>query len=68
MRRWLDNGGKLLAERAHHARRLGRSRAAYDVAEQVWAAAVRGPYSSPDGEKLPRLTSLFNLFNLPRGD
>lgn len=65
MRRWLDNDGELLAERARHARRLGRPRAAYDVAEQVWAAAVRGPYPSPDGKNLPGLTSLLNLFHLP---
>lgn len=68
MRRWLDNSGELLADRAHHARGLGRPRAAYEVAGHAWAAAGRGPYASPDGEKLPRLTSLLNLFNLPRGD
>ena len=68
MQRWLDNSGELLVERARHARGLGRPRAAYEVAELAWAAAGRGPYASPDGEKLPRLTSLLNLFNLPRGD
>jgi 1,2-diacylglycerol 3-beta-galactosyltransferase len=40
---WLDRGQALLAERAQSARRLGRPRAAYKVAEQVWAAAERGP-------------------------
>ena len=68
MQRWLDNSGELLVERARHARGLGRPRAAYEVAELAWAAAGRGPYASPDNEKLPRLTSLLNLLNLPRGD
>jgi 1,2-diacylglycerol 3-beta-galactosyltransferase len=40
---WLDRGGELLATRAQNARRLGRPRAAYEVAERVWAAAERGP-------------------------
>jgi 1,2-diacylglycerol 3-beta-galactosyltransferase len=40
---WLDRGQALLTERAQSARRLGRPRAAYEVAEQVWAAAERGP-------------------------
>jgi 1,2-diacylglycerol 3-beta-galactosyltransferase len=35
---WLDQGGKLLAQRAENARRLGRPRAAFDIAELVWAA------------------------------
>ncbi len=41
---WLDRGQALLTERAQSARRLGRPRAAYEIAEQVWAAAERGPY------------------------
>ena len=41
---WLDRGQALLTERAQSARRLGRPRAAYEIAEQVWAAADRGPY------------------------
>ncbi len=40
---WLANGGMLLRERAENARRLGRPRAAYTVAEEVWALAERGP-------------------------
>jgi len=39
---WLDQGGKLLAQRAENARRIGRPRAAYDIAELVWAAAKTG--------------------------
>jgi 1,2-diacylglycerol 3-beta-galactosyltransferase len=38
---WLARGGELLARRAACARRLGRPRAAYDVADLVWAAAER---------------------------
>lgn len=40
---WLAGGGELLAQRARNASRLGYPRAAYDVAELAWAAAVRGP-------------------------
>jgi 1,2-diacylglycerol 3-beta-galactosyltransferase len=40
---WLTNGGKLLTQRAQNAKRLGWPRAAYDVAELAWAAAVHGP-------------------------
>jgi 1,2-diacylglycerol 3-beta-galactosyltransferase len=40
---WLDRDGALLAQRARNARRLGRPRAAYDVADQAQAAAERGP-------------------------
>jgi len=36
---WLARGGELLARRAACARRLGRPRAAYDVADLTWAAA-----------------------------
>lgn len=36
---WLAQEGALLAERARHARRLGCPRAAYTIAEQVWASA-----------------------------
>jgi UDP-N-acetylglucosamine:LPS N-acetylglucosamine transferase len=35
---WLDRDGALLAERAQNARRLGHPRAAYEIAERVWAA------------------------------
>jgi 1,2-diacylglycerol 3-beta-galactosyltransferase len=40
---WLAGGGELLAQRAQNAKRLGRPRAAYDVAKLAWAAALRGP-------------------------
>jgi 1,2-diacylglycerol 3-beta-galactosyltransferase len=38
---WLARGGELLARRAACARRLGRPRAAYEVADLAWAAAER---------------------------
>jgi 1,2-diacylglycerol 3-beta-galactosyltransferase len=40
---WLLGGGALLAQRAANARRLGRPRAAYEVARLAWEAAERGP-------------------------
>ncbi len=36
---WLTGGGELLATRSENARRLGRPRAAYEVAELAFAAA-----------------------------
>jgi 1,2-diacylglycerol 3-beta-galactosyltransferase len=40
---WFEKDAALLAERAEHARRLGRPRAAHEVAAHAWAAAERGP-------------------------
>jgi 1,2-diacylglycerol 3-beta-galactosyltransferase len=42
---WLDRGGELLAQRARNAKRLGRPRAAFDIAELAWEAAARGPHA-----------------------
>ncbi len=39
---WLDMNGKLLAERARNARRLGHPRAAYEAADLIWDAALSG--------------------------
>ncbi|MCX8025905.1 MAG: hypothetical protein N3A60_11955, partial [Thermanaerothrix sp.] len=39
----LLNDRALLHQRAENAKRLGRPRAAYDVAELVWEAAQTGP-------------------------
>ncbi len=41
---WLADDGKLLNECAHNAARIGRPRAAYDVADLVWEAVQHGPY------------------------
>ena len=40
---WLEKDAALLAERAENARRLGRPRAAYEIAAHAWEAAKRGP-------------------------
>ena len=47
MYHWLDQDGALLAERARNARRLGRPRAAYEVAARAWKAAEQGPAARP---------------------
>jgi 1,2-diacylglycerol 3-beta-galactosyltransferase len=36
---WLDQDARLLTQRAENARRMGRPRAAFDIAELVWAVA-----------------------------
>ena len=38
---WLDQDGRVLAERAQHARHLGRPHAAYDIADMIWEVAMR---------------------------
>ena len=40
---WLQAGRKLLDERAANARRIGFPRAAFDIADLVWQAALEGP-------------------------
>jgi 1,2-diacylglycerol 3-beta-galactosyltransferase len=50
---WLDQDAVLLAERAENARKLGRPRAAYEVAAHAWAAAERGP--GPVSSRLVRV-------------
>jgi len=64
---WLAQDGALLAERARNARRLGHPRAAYDVAEQVWAAAQRGPRvkASHHIRERPRLVELLSRHGVP---
>jgi 1,2-diacylglycerol 3-beta-galactosyltransferase len=52
MYHWIASGGNLLAQCSENAKRLGYPRSAYDVAELVWAAAVRGPRVSA-GSSLP---------------
>jgi 1,2-diacylglycerol 3-beta-galactosyltransferase len=67
---WLDRGGALLAERAQNARRLGRPRAAYDVAEHAWAAAGRGPSTRTGLQILgrPKLIELLKRYGVPWGE
>ena len=64
---WLDGDGARLIERAAAAQRLGRPRAAFDIAEQAFTAAARG--ARPMDKKLidfPRLTDLLDRFKVPR--
>ncbi len=49
---WLEHDGRLLGERSDHARRLGRPRAAFDIAESVWALAQGGPRSLPENRRI----------------
>ena len=64
---WLEKGGQGLAQCAANARRLGRPRAAYEVAELAWAAALRGPQRIPraDWLHLSKLTELLDSFHVP---
>jgi UDP-N-acetylglucosamine:LPS N-acetylglucosamine transferase len=39
---WLDGNGMMLSQRAQNARRLGRPRAAYEIAKRVWALVEGG--------------------------
>jgi 1,2-diacylglycerol 3-beta-galactosyltransferase len=57
---WLNDNGKLLAERAANAVLLGKPNAAFDVADQAYMAARRGP--SQHRHQLSR-RSLIDLFN-----
>jgi 1,2-diacylglycerol 3-beta-galactosyltransferase len=64
---WLAGDRALLRERAQSAQRLGRPQAAYEIAEQVWAAAKRG---SPERADRPiavqsKLIALLNRFGIP---
>ena len=70
MYHWLDQGGARLAQHAQNARRLGRPRAAYDVAELAWAAAERGPHTKT-GSKIPgrlKLIALLKRHGVPWRD
>jgi 1,2-diacylglycerol 3-beta-galactosyltransferase len=49
---WLEKDAVLLAERSENARRLGRPRAAHEIAAHAWAAAARGP--GPVSRRLAR--------------
>jgi hypothetical protein len=35
---WLENDRRIYHQQALHARKLGHSQAAYDVADLIWAA------------------------------
>jgi hypothetical protein len=40
MAHWLENDRLYYRQQAENARRLGRPRAAFDIAEQIWALAM----------------------------
>jgi len=67
---WLEHDDQLLSERAENARRLGRPRAAYDVAELTWQVAQRGPQhrSLRMAAHLPKLVDLLDRFGVPWKD
>jgi UDP-N-acetylglucosamine:LPS N-acetylglucosamine transferase len=67
---WLDRDGTLLTERARNARRLGRPRAAHDVAERAWQAAERGPVTKSALSILarPKLIELLTRFGITWGE
>jgi len=63
---WLLDDGKLLKERAANAAQLGRPRAAYDIADLAWRAALRGPMKKESSQivGLPNLIELFRRLNV----
>jgi len=65
---WLLRGGEGLAQCAENARRLGKPRAAYDVAERAWAVAQAGPGPASRLRLLhrSRLVTLLRRFQVPR--
>jgi 1,2-diacylglycerol 3-beta-galactosyltransferase len=64
---WLARDRALLRERAQSAQRLGRPQAAYEIAEQVWATAKRGPHERADRPIAvqSKLIALLNRFGIP---
>ena len=63
---WLDGDQALMRERAANARRIGKPRAALEVAELAFQAAAQGAH--PLDKKLidfPRLTALLDRFEVP---
>ena len=59
---WLEHDGRLLAERAGNAARLGQPQAAYTVAELAWLAAQHGPYRRA-GRRMNARTRLMELLS-----
>jgi UDP-N-acetylglucosamine:LPS N-acetylglucosamine transferase len=65
---WLADDGRLLRQAAQQARRLGRPRAAYEIADRIWALALQGPVRLGRLERLARLlpgtAALLDRFNV----
>ncbi|MBP7688934.1 MAG: hypothetical protein KA765_13540, partial [Thermoflexales bacterium] len=66
MAHWLSNDQVVLKERSANAVKLGRPRAAYDIVEQAWALAQRGPVTMESAQivGLPNIIELFERFNV----
>ncbi len=65
---WLDQDGVLLADRTAQARRIGKPRAALDIAELAWQAAAQGPHPLRQGppQQLLDLLQWFDIdINVP---
>jgi 1,2-diacylglycerol 3-beta-galactosyltransferase len=60
MAHWMRDGGALLSQRAENAKRLGRPRAAFDVADLAWQAARDGERREPD-RRLPGRNGVLDL-------
>lgn len=67
---WLEHQGAELADRADHARRLGRPQAACQVADLAWEAAQQGPQRRERrlGADSPLLRDLLRSFDLRIAD
>ncbi len=65
---WMQNDGLLLKERAQTAAKLGRPRAALEVAELAYQAALRGRLSHRHAFSRPTLIDLFNRNKVRWGD
>jgi 1,2-diacylglycerol 3-beta-galactosyltransferase len=63
---WLEDGGRLLAERAEKARQIGRPEAAYDIAERVWHAGEELRAEQADqAEERSKLGELLSRYDVP---
>jgi 1,2-diacylglycerol 3-beta-galactosyltransferase len=59
---WLANGGEGLAECSQNSRRLGRPRAAFDVAALAWKQAQLGPQARPERNIPEEIQKLVDRF------
>jgi 1,2-diacylglycerol 3-beta-galactosyltransferase len=66
LRHWLADDGRLLAEKAQNARRIGRPRAAYEVVDLALAAARSGSRVCEDGRAAVERARLLELLRAPR--
>ena len=66
MAHWLSNDHEVHKKRSASAVKIGRPRAAYDIVEQAWTLAQRGPITKESAQivGLPNLIELFERFNV----